>query len=143
MARNNRRRSQITVHDLAGYGSVTNGTLNVDRAARGLGVSTTAVRQAIRQAETAQSDTFYRRISGRRSRYHRLRVSGYRAIARVPQLHDEFLGGCEINRYGNYCVTGTRNMTSSNPQKARWCPAFRWGCWYTPRIRGGFCAFAT
>ena len=40
--------------------------MNVDRAARGLGASKTEVRQAIRQAEAAQSNTFYRRISGRR-----------------------------------------------------------------------------
>ena len=66
MARNNRRRSRISANELAGYGSVANGTVDVDRAARGLGVSKTAVRQAIRQAEAAQSNTFYRRISGRR-----------------------------------------------------------------------------
>ena len=66
MARNNRRRSRIDANDLAGYGSVTNGTVNVDRAARGLGVSKTEVRQAIRQAEAAQGNMFYRRISGRR-----------------------------------------------------------------------------
>ena len=65
MARN-RRRSRIDASDLAGYGSVANGTVNVDRAARGLGVSKTEVRQAIRQAEAAQGNTFYRRISGRR-----------------------------------------------------------------------------
>ena len=65
MARN-RRRSRIDASDLAGYGSVANGTVNVDKAARGLGASKTEVRQAIRQAEAAQSNTFYRRISGRR-----------------------------------------------------------------------------
>ena len=65
MARN-RRRSRIDANDLAGYGSVANGTVNVDKAARGLGASKTEVRQAIRQAEAAQSNTFYRRISGRR-----------------------------------------------------------------------------
>ena len=63
---NNRRRSRIDATDLAGYGSVTNGTVNVDRAARGLGVSKTEVRQAIRRAEAAQGNMFYRRISGRR-----------------------------------------------------------------------------
>jgi hypothetical protein len=66
MARPRRRRSRITASDLAGYGSVSNGTVDVDRAARGLGASKTEVRQAIRQAEAAQSNTFYRRISGRR-----------------------------------------------------------------------------
>jgi hypothetical protein len=66
MASSNRRRSPIGANDLAGYGSVANGTVNVDRAARGLGASKTEVRQAIRQAEAAQSNTFYRRISGRR-----------------------------------------------------------------------------
>ena len=66
MARSTRRRSPISASDLAGYGSVSNGTVDVDRAARGLGASKTEVRQAIRQAEAAQSNTFYRRISGRR-----------------------------------------------------------------------------
>ena len=66
MARSNRRRSRIDANDLAAYGSVANGTVNVDKAARGLGASKTEVRQAIRQAEAAQSNTFYRRISGRR-----------------------------------------------------------------------------
>ncbi|AGB27338.1 hypothetical protein QRB38_13340 [Mycobacterium avium subsp. hominissuis] len=65
MARNNRRRSRIDANDLAGYGSVAKGTVNVDRAARGLGVSKTEVRQAVRRAEAAQTNTFYRRISGR------------------------------------------------------------------------------
>ena len=66
MARAGRRRSRITAGDLAGYGSVSNGTVDIDRAARGLGASKTEVRQAIRQAEAAQSNTFYRRMSGRR-----------------------------------------------------------------------------
>src|SRR6478736_5500821 len=65
MARSNRRRSRIDASDLAGYGSVANGTVNVDKAARGLGASKTEVRQAIRQAEAAQGNTFYRRISGK------------------------------------------------------------------------------
>jgi len=66
MARRGRRRSRISASDLAGYGSVTNGTVDIDRAARGLGASKTEVRQAIRQAQQAQSNTFLRRISGRR-----------------------------------------------------------------------------
>lgn len=66
MARNSRRRGSLDANDLADYGSVANGTVNVDRAARGLGVSKTEVRQAIRRAEAAQSNTFFRRISGRR-----------------------------------------------------------------------------
>ncbi len=70
MARNNRRRSRIDTNDLAGYGSVANGTVDVDRAARGLGVSKTEVRQAIRQAEAAQGNMFYRRISGDGRRLH-------------------------------------------------------------------------
>lgn len=65
MARSNRRRSRIGTNDLAGYGSVAHGTVDVDRAARGLGASKTEVRQALRQAEAAQSNTFYRRISGK------------------------------------------------------------------------------
>jgi transcriptional regulator with XRE-family HTH domain len=65
MARNNRRRTPIDANDLASYGSVANGTVDVDRAARGLGASKTAIRQAIRRAEAAQTSTFYRRISGR------------------------------------------------------------------------------
>jgi hypothetical protein len=66
MAGNNRRRSRIDATDLAGYGSVSNGTVDVDRAARGLGVSKTEVQRAIRQADAAQGNMFYRRISGRR-----------------------------------------------------------------------------
>jgi hypothetical protein len=66
MARSGRRRSRISASDLAGYGSVSNGTVDVDRAARGLGASKTAVRRAIRQAEAVQSNTFYRQMSGRR-----------------------------------------------------------------------------
>ena len=66
MARQGRRRSPISANDLAGYGSVANGTVDVDRAARGLGASKTEVRQALRQAEAAQSNTILRRISGRR-----------------------------------------------------------------------------
>ena len=67
MAPSPRRRSRISASDLAGYGSVANGTVDVDRAARGLGASKTEVRQAIRQAEAAQSNTFFRRIAGRRA----------------------------------------------------------------------------
>lgn len=66
MARRGRRRSRISASDLAGYGSVANGTVDVDRAARGLGASKRDVRRAIRQAQAAQSNTFLRRISGRR-----------------------------------------------------------------------------
>lgn len=66
MARRGRRRSRINPEDLAEYGSVANGTVDVDRAARGLGVSKRDVRQALRQAQAAQSNTFLRRISGRR-----------------------------------------------------------------------------
>lgn len=66
MARRGRRRSRITASDLAEYGSVANGTVDVDRAARGLSASKNQVRQAIRQAEAAQSNTFFRSLSGRR-----------------------------------------------------------------------------
>jgi len=65
MTRPPHQRSGITTNDLAGYGSIVNGTVDIDRAARGLGVSKTQIRQAIRQAEAAQSNTFYRRTSGR------------------------------------------------------------------------------
>jgi hypothetical protein len=44
MARD-RRRSRIDASDLAGYGSVANGTVNVGKAARGLGASKTEVRR--------------------------------------------------------------------------------------------------
>ena len=64
--RGRRRRGRISPNDLAGYGSVANATVDVDRAARGLGASKTEVRQALRQAQAAQSNTFLRRISGRR-----------------------------------------------------------------------------
>jgi transcriptional regulator with XRE-family HTH domain len=66
MARRGRRRSRIDASDLAEYGSVAHGEVDVDRAARGLGASKTEVRQAIRQAEADQSNMFFRRISGRR-----------------------------------------------------------------------------
>jgi DNA-binding transcriptional regulator YdaS (Cro superfamily) len=61
-----RRRARVSADELAQYGSVAGGTVNVERAARGLGVSKREVRQAIRQAEAAQSNTFFRRMSGRR-----------------------------------------------------------------------------
>src|ERR1700694_519869 len=60
-----RRRARITAEDLAQYGSVAGGSVNVGRAARGLRVSKREVRQANRQAEAAQSNTFYRTMSGR------------------------------------------------------------------------------
>ena len=63
MARNRRRR--IDASDLAGYGSVANGTVDVDKAARGLGASN-ARYASDPQAEAAQNNTFFRRISGRR-----------------------------------------------------------------------------
>jgi transcriptional regulator with XRE-family HTH domain len=66
MARRPRRRSRISASDLADYGSVANNTIDVDRAARGLGVPKSDVRQAIRQARNAQGNTFFQRISGRR-----------------------------------------------------------------------------
>jgi DNA-binding transcriptional regulator YdaS (Cro superfamily) len=66
MARRGRARTRISASDLAEYGSVANGTVDIDRAARGLGVSKTAVRQAIRQAQAAQRNTFLQRISERR-----------------------------------------------------------------------------
>ena len=63
--RGRRRRARISAEDLANYGSVADGTVNVERAATGLRVSKRDVQQAIRQAEAAQSNTFYRRLSGR------------------------------------------------------------------------------
>jgi DNA-binding transcriptional regulator YdaS (Cro superfamily) len=60
-----RRRVRVSADDLAQYGSVAGRTVNIGRAARGLGASQNAVRRAIRQAEAAQSSTFYRRLSGR------------------------------------------------------------------------------
>ena len=57
MARAGRRRNRIAAGDLAGYGSVSNGTVDIGRAARGLGASKTEVRQAIRQAESAPDGT--------------------------------------------------------------------------------------
>ncbi|HUO37599.1 MAG TPA: hypothetical protein VMU34_07080 [Mycobacterium sp.] len=60
-----RRRARISPDDLAQYGSVAEGTVNVERAARGLGASNRDVRRAISQAEAAQVNTFHRRMSGR------------------------------------------------------------------------------
>lgn len=65
MALAGRRRRRITAEDLAGYGSVADGEVNVERAAAGLGVSKTQVRQAIKQVAGALRKTFYRRLSGR------------------------------------------------------------------------------
>jgi DNA-binding transcriptional regulator YdaS (Cro superfamily) len=61
-----RRRARVSADELAQYGSVAGGTVNVERAARGLGVSKREVQQAIRQAEAAQRNTFFRRMTGRR-----------------------------------------------------------------------------
>jgi hypothetical protein len=83
MARSGRRRGRINTGDLAGYGSVSDGTVDIDRAARGLGASKTEVRQAIRQAEAAQANTFYRRMSGRRGRRRRRRQPTRHAASRV------------------------------------------------------------
>lgn len=65
MVRRSKRQTEIKSSDLADYGSVANGTVNVDRAALGLGASKTRVQQALRKAQAAQSNTFFRRISGR------------------------------------------------------------------------------
>jgi hypothetical protein len=61
-----RRRSQLSASDLADYGSVTAQTIDVDAAAEGLHASKREVRQAINRAETAQRNTFFRRMTGRR-----------------------------------------------------------------------------
>lgn len=66
MVRRRRRRTPISASDLAGYGSVSNNTVDIDRAASGLGASKHQVRQAIRQAQANQTNIFFRRISGRR-----------------------------------------------------------------------------
>lgn len=60
-----RSRGQITAADLANYGSVTDKTVDVDAAAKDLGVSKRRVQEAIRQANLDQRNTFFRRMTGR------------------------------------------------------------------------------
>ncbi|WP_293003263.1 helix-turn-helix transcriptional regulator [Mycobacterium sp.] len=66
MARRARRRNPITADDLSEYGSVSDGDVDVDRAARGLGASKTSVRQALRQARKSLTNTVFQRLSGRK-----------------------------------------------------------------------------
>jgi transposase len=61
-----RRRGQLSASDLADYGSVTAGTVNVDAAATGLQVSKREVWQVIKRAEADQRNTLFRRMTGRR-----------------------------------------------------------------------------
>lgn len=65
MARRPSRRIPITADDLSEYGSVSDGDVDVDRAARGLGASKTSVRQAVRQARKALTNRVFQRLTGR------------------------------------------------------------------------------
>ena len=100
-----RRRARITAEDLAQYGSVAGGTVNVERAARGLGVSTREVRQAIRQAEAAQSNMFYRRMSRpRRRRRRRGRERAGHVAGRIRAGPTRWGGQRAGRRAGSRCV---------------------------------------
>lgn len=61
-----RRRRNLTGDDLGKYGSVAAGTVNVDRAAAGLKVPKSQVRETIKQSREAHRQTYFRAISGRR-----------------------------------------------------------------------------
>lgn len=60
-----RRPKKITAADLGDYGSVVHRTVRVDDAAEGLGVSKTAVRKVIREAQNELSGRYFRMLSGR------------------------------------------------------------------------------
>lgn len=61
-----RRRRNLTGDDLGKYGSVAAGTVNVDRAAAGLKVPKSQVREVIKQSKGSHRQTYFRAISGRR-----------------------------------------------------------------------------
>jgi hypothetical protein len=55
----------ISAADLGEYGNPARGDVDITAAARGMGTSRTAVRQALAKAKSALSNTFMRGISGR------------------------------------------------------------------------------
>lgn len=61
-----RRRRNLTGDDLGKYGSVAAGNVNVDRAAAGMRVPKSQVREAIKKSKDAHRQIFFRAISGRR-----------------------------------------------------------------------------
>ncbi len=65
-ARPRRRRRTLTGDDLGRYGSVAAGNVDADRAAAGLGVPKSQVREAITQYRQTQRQSFFRAVSGRR-----------------------------------------------------------------------------
>ena len=66
MALPRRRRRNLTGDDLGRYGSVAAGTVNVDRAAAGLKVPKSQVRDVINKSREAHRQTYFRAVSGRR-----------------------------------------------------------------------------
>ncbi|MEY8019167.1 helix-turn-helix domain-containing protein [Mycobacterium servetii] len=61
-----RRRRNLTGDDLGKYGSVAAGNVDVDRAAAGLKVPKSQVRDAVKQARDTHRQVYFRAISGRR-----------------------------------------------------------------------------
>lgn len=61
-----RRRRNLTGDDLGKYGSVAAGTVHVDRAAAGLKVPKSQVRETIKSSKDAHRQIYFRAISGRR-----------------------------------------------------------------------------
>lgn len=60
-----RRPKKITAADLGDYGSVVHRSVRVDDAAQGLGVSKSAVRKVIRDAQNELSGRYFRMMTGR------------------------------------------------------------------------------
>jgi len=64
--RGRRRQRDISTRDLTDYGSPAAGTVNIDAAARGMGVARSSIRRGPSRAKAALSSTLLRRLSGRR-----------------------------------------------------------------------------
>jgi hypothetical protein len=63
-----RRHRDITARDLADYGSPAAGTVNIDAAARGMGVARSSIRRALSRAKTALSKRVFENRHVRASR---------------------------------------------------------------------------
>lgn len=67
MAAAGKGKRRVSASDLGRYGSVAAGSVDVDRAAKGLKVSKTQVRQALSAAKSEQASVMFRAVSGRES----------------------------------------------------------------------------
>ncbi|SIJ20435.1 Helix-turn-helix protein [Mycobacteroides abscessus subsp. abscessus] len=65
MAPSGRRPRRISADDLADYGMVAGRSVDVEKAARGLGVSKRVVKQVLSEAQGTQSNMFFQKLSGR------------------------------------------------------------------------------